>query len=134
MMHTIAKASLQANSRVEMFRTFMKIDVKMSQNELKFGPWRALGPFRASGITRKLQKHPKRDPKGTQGRPLGAPGEAQERPRLPKERPEGAQERSWEVSGGPKSRESGSPRRKKSILAKMLRDSALPMRGALWTP
>ena len=94
MMHTIAKASLQADSRVEMFRTFMKIHLKMSQNGLKFGPWRALGPFRASKVTRKLQKAPKRDPKGTPGRPLEAPREAQERPRLPKERPEGAQERS----------------------------------------
>ena len=75
MMHGVAKSSLQAVSRVEMFQTFMKIDLKMSQNGSQFGPWCALGPCRASKITRKLQKAPQ---KGPEGYPTGAPGEAQE--------------------------------------------------------
>ena len=107
---------------------------KSSQNSSRIGPWSVLGAFSGSKVTPKLKKHPKRDAKEAQGRRWGAPGAPQERPRVPKESPERAQERSWEASGESKSRKSQSPRRKKSILAKVLRDSALPMRGALWTP
>ena len=102
----------------------------MAPSSVPGAPWCPSGTPRSP---KSSQKHTQRDPKEIQGRPLGAPGASQERPRVPKERPEGAQERSWEVSGEAKSRESGSPRRKKSILAKVLRDSALPLRGALWT-
>ena len=90
MMHTIAKASLQANSRVEMFRTFMKIDVKMRQNGLKCGPWRALGPFRASEITRKLQKAPKKGPKGYPRAAFGSPRGGPRASKPPQRAPRGS--------------------------------------------
>ena len=94
MMHTIEKASLQVDSRIDMFRKSMKIDVKSCRNGSQFGPWCALGSLRGSKITPKLKKHPKRDAKEAQGRPWGAPGAPQERPSVPKESPERAQERS----------------------------------------
>ena len=103
----------------------------MAPSAVSGAPW---GPSGARRSPKSSQKHTQRDPKETQGRALGAPGASQERPRVPKERPEGAPERSWEASGEAKSRRSRSPRRKKSILAKVLRDSALPMCGARWTP
>ena len=104
MMHTIEKASSQADSRIDMFWKCMRIDVRlpveMAPSAVPGAPW---GPSGARRSPKSSQKHTQRDPKETQGRPLGAPGASQERPRVPKERPEGAQERSWETSGEAKS-------------------------------
>ena len=132
--HTSAKVSLHAVSNAEINRKIMKNNARSSPNRSQIGPWCVLGAFRGSKVTQKLPKAPKRDPKNAQGRPWGDPGAPQERPRRPKERSKGAPERPREASGEAKSSKSRSPKRKKSILAKVLRDSALPMRGALRTP
>ena len=134
MMHAIAKASLQADSRIDMFWESMKIDIKSCQNGSQSSPWCALGSFRASKIMKQLDTASQKGPQGCLRASFEAPGAAQERPMLPKERPEGAQERSWKASGDAKSRKSRSHSKKTSILAKVLRDSPLPMRGALWIP
>ena len=91
MMHTIAKASLQADSRIDMFRKSMKIDVKSRRNGSHFGPWCALGSFRGSKITQKLPKAP---PKGPQGdprapfrSPRGVPRATKSPQRAPRESP-----------------------------------------------
>ena len=81
MMHTIAKASLQADSRIDMFWKSMKIYVKSCRNGSQFGPWCALGSFRGSKITEKL---PKAHPKGPQGHPRAPFGTPRGVPRATK--------------------------------------------------
>ena len=92
-MHTIAKASLQADPRVEMFRKSMDIaqnQAKMAPNSV---PGASSGPSVAKRSPKSGPKHPKRDPKKVREHPWGPPRAPQARPRAPKERPEGAQER-----------------------------------------
>ena len=132
--HTSAKVSLHAVSNAEIKRNIMKNNARSNQNSFQIGPWCVLGAFRGSKVTQKLPKALKRVPQNAQGRPWGDPGAPQERPRRPKERSKRAPERPREASGEAKSSKSGSPKRIRSISAKVLRESALPMRGALWTP
>lgn len=90
MMHTIAKASLQADSRIDMFWKSMKIDVKSCRNGSQFGPWCALGSFRGSKITQKL---PKAHPKGPQGdprAPFGSPRGVPRATKSPQRAPRGS--------------------------------------------
>ena len=91
MMHTIAKASLQADSRIEMFWKSMKIDVKSRQNGSHFGPWCALESFRGSKITQKLPKAPSEaplgDPRASFGSPRGVPRATKSPQRAPRGSP-----------------------------------------------
>ena len=90
MMHTIAKASLHADSRIDMSWKSMKIDVKSRQNGSHFGPWCALGSFRGSKITQKLPKAP---PKGSQGdlrAPFGSPRGVPRATKSPQRAPRGS--------------------------------------------
>ena len=91
MMRTIAKASLQADSRINMFRKSMKIDVKSRRNGSDFGPWCALGSLRGSKITRKLPKAhlkgPQGDPRAPFGNPRGVPRATKSPQRAPRESP-----------------------------------------------
>ena len=73
MMHTIAKASLQADSRIDMFWKCMKIDVKSRRNGSHFGLWCTLGSFRGSRITQKLPKAPPKTPQADPRAPFGSP-------------------------------------------------------------
>ena len=75
-MHTIAKASLQADSRVEMFRESMNItqnQAKMAPNSV---PGASSGPSVAKRSPKSGPKHPKRTPRrseSTLGDPQGHP-------------------------------------------------------------
>ena len=73
MMHTLVKASLQADSRIDMFWKSIRIDVKSRRNGSHFGPWCALGSFRGSKITQKLPKAPPKGPQGDPRAPFGSP-------------------------------------------------------------
>ena len=72
-MHIIAKASLQADSRAKMFRKYMKTDAKGSQNAFQFGPWCVLGSFRSSKVTQERPKAPQKGARGGQRAPSGIP-------------------------------------------------------------
>ena len=89
-MHTIAKASLQADSRIEMFRKSMKIDVKSRRNGSHFGPWCALGSFRGSKITQKLPKAPPKGPQGDPRAPFGSPRDVPRATKRPQRAPRGS--------------------------------------------
>ena len=115
-----------------------KIHPKALQNRAQIGPKSlprtSQEPSGARVSPKSARKRSKVGPKRPQERPWGPTRASQERPRPPKERPEGARGLARGTSGEAKSSKSRSPKRKKSILAKVLRDSALPMRGALRTP
>ena len=73
-MHTIAKASLQADSRGEIFRKSMKItqnQAKMAPNSV---PGASSGPSVAKRSPKSGPKHPKRDPKKVREHPWGPKG------------------------------------------------------------
>ena len=73
MMHTSAKASLQADSSIDIFWKSMKIDVKSRQNGPHFGPWCALGSFRGSKVTQEPLKATQKGPQEGSRAPLGTP-------------------------------------------------------------
>ena len=103
-------------------------------------------PFRSPvrpGVLQGLEDHPnapKRTLKGIPRRPKGALWEAHGRPKSDQESPKSVQRepKSAPGTGRPRERQNrekvGHRGAKKSISAKVLRDSPLPMRGALWTP
>ena len=64
-----------------MFWKSMKIDVKSPMPRISV-PDAAWGPSGARRSPKSSPKHPQRDSKEAQGRPLGAPGASQERPRV----------------------------------------------------
>ena len=90
MMRTIAKASLQADSRINMFRKSMKIDVKSRRNGSHFGPWCALGSFRGSKLTQKLPKAPPKGPQGDPRAPFGSPRGVPRATKSPQRAPRGS--------------------------------------------
>ena len=134
MMRTIAKASLQADSRINMFRKSMKIDVKSHRNRSHFGPWCALGSFRGSKITQKLPKTPPKGPQGDPRAPFGSLRGVPRAAKSPQRPPRGSPRALLGDLGKGKIAKNSVTDAKKSIVSKVLRDSALPMRGALWTP
>ena len=100
---------------------------QITPNGSQFGRWCALGSFRGSKITQKLPKAPPKGPQGDPRAPFGSPRGV----------PRATKSSQRAPRGSPRALLGGLGRgkiRKKSTLAKVLRDSPLPMRGALWTP
>ena len=91
MMHTLVEASLQADSRIDMFWKSMTIDVKSCRNGSQFGPWCALVSLRGSKITQKLPevhpKGPQGDPRAPFGSPRGVPRATKSPQRAPRGSP-----------------------------------------------
>ena len=90
MMHAIAKASLQGDSRIDVFWKSMKIYVKSRRNVSHFSPWCALGSFRGSKITQKLPKAPSKAPLGDPRAPFGSPRGVPRATKSPQRAPRGS--------------------------------------------
>ena len=87
MMHTIAKASLQADSRVEMFRKSLKIDSKSLQNGSQVSPWCVLESFRGSKVAQERPKATQKGPEEGSRAPLGTPRDVPRAPKSPQRAP-----------------------------------------------
>ena len=115
--------------------------LKIYENRCQITPkWLPFRSLVRPGVLQGLEDHPgapKSTPKGIPRRPKGALWSLRGVPRAtkrPQRAPRGSPRALLGGLGEGKSRKSRSPRQKKSILVKVLRDSPLPMRGTLWTP